>query len=429
MALSAQNTTKKDVLENSQTTNRPLAAIYVRVSTEDQAQHGFSLAGQEDSLKNYAKALGYEILGIYRDEGISAKDLKKRPAMQKLLGDAEKKKFSAIFVYKLDRFSRSLKDLVLTIDKLKDLGIDFISLQDKIETASASGKLMFHIISAFAEFERNIIGERTTFGMARKNKEGGAVSKPPFGYKMVEKELVVDLERAPLVTEMFSNYLSGVSLNKLAKKYGFSVNGVKKMLSNRTYLGEVKFAGESSKGLHKPLVAEDLFYGVQGILGGNFRRFSNVIRAYEAEVIRWIKNNYRLLGYDKILQENDRKCPDFVMLKGCNKIRVEVELYSRGFLKHKHDPSSVDEVLCVKKDVDLSIPVSEIKQLAFWYDLKPDELVNFFKACPDTVLVNHKTGKQIHHFQDDWLKLSVEREKTIRENLRKETNYLQNFRF
>jgi len=106
--------------------------------------------------------LGYKIEDLWNeDEGKSAKDLK-RPEMTQLLEDAENKQFSAIFIYKLDRFSRSLKDLILTIDKLKEWNIDFVSLQDKIETTSASGKLMFHIISAFAEFERNVTSERTT---------------------------------------------------------------------------------------------------------------------------------------------------------------------------------------------------------------------------------------------------------------------------
>ncbi len=244
--------------------NKPLAAIYIRVSTEDQALHGFSLAGQEDTLKNYAAVLGYEVHQIYKDEGKSAKDLKRRPAMQQMLQDAEQKKFSAIFIYKLDRFSRSLKDLILTIDKLKEWNIDFVSLQDKIETASASGKLMFHIISAFAEFERNIIGERTTFGMQRKSKEGGFVNKPPFGYKMVDKNLEFDSESAPQVRQIFEEYLSGnLSLNKLAKKHSFSVNGLKKMLSNTSYLGEVKFAGEANKGSHKALIERELFEQVQ----------------------------------------------------------------------------------------------------------------------------------------------------------------------
>src|SRR3989338_8679429 len=199
------------------TQNKPLAAIYIRVSTEEQVQHGFSLAAQEDALKNYCSALGYEIYKIYRDEGKSAKDIKHRPAMQEMLQEAEQKKFSAIYIYKLDRFSRSLKDLILTIEKLKEWGVDFISLQDKIETASASGKLMFHIISAFAEFERNIIGERASFGMARKAKEGGAITKPAFGYKMIDKKLEVDPEKSHLVASLFNEFAtSEISLNKLA---------------------------------------------------------------------------------------------------------------------------------------------------------------------------------------------------------------------
>ena len=222
------------------------------------------MAGQEDALKNYASALGYEIYDTYKDEGKSAKDIKRRPAMQKLLSDAENKKFSAIFTYKLDRFSRSLKDLILTIDKLKEWNIDFVSLQDKIETASASGKLMFHIISAFAEFERNIIGERTLFGMQRKSKEGGFVNKPPFGYKMVNKKLEPNQDKEEVVSEIFKEfYYTDTSLNKLAKKHNLTVNGLKKILSNRTYLGEVRFAGETAEGIHKPLVREILFEDVQ----------------------------------------------------------------------------------------------------------------------------------------------------------------------
>ncbi|MBI2103302.1 recombinase family protein [Candidatus Woesearchaeota archaeon] len=252
MTLSAQNSSE----------NIPKAAVYVRVSTDEQVQHGFSLAAQEESLKNYALIHGYSIHKVYRDEGKSAKDIKHRPAMQELLSDAEKKMFSAIFTYKLDRFSRSLKDLILTMDKLKEWGVDFISLQDRIDTASASGKLMFHIISAFAEFERNIIGERTTFGMARKNKEGGTVTKPPFGYQMVDKRLIVS-EDAKKVVEMYTRFLEGASLNKIAKEYGFSVNGIKKILQNRTYVGEVKFAGERNNGVHEPIMDKELFEAVQ----------------------------------------------------------------------------------------------------------------------------------------------------------------------
>lgn len=250
-------------MQNNFQTAKPLAAIYVRVSTQDQAQHGFSLDAQEESLINYAKALGYEIFRLYKDEGKSAKNLN-RPEMQNMLKDAEARKFQAIFIYKLDRFSRSLKDLILTIDKLKEWGIDFVSLQDKIETASASGKLMFQIIGAFAEFERNIIGDRTTFGMERKAKEGGFITKAPFGYKLVNKQLLVDETQTEKIKGIFEEFLNTpISLTQLAKKNGFTTSGIKKLLLNTTYIGKVKFANKETEGQHQPILEKELFDKVQ----------------------------------------------------------------------------------------------------------------------------------------------------------------------
>jgi len=249
------------------TSNKPLAAIYVRVSTQDQAQHGYSLKAQQEALENYSKALGYEIFKIYKDEGKSAKNMN-RPQMIKMLEDAENKKFSAIFIYKLDRFSRSVVDAILTIDKLKKWGIDFVSMQDKIETASATGKLMFHMISAFAEFERNMIGDRTKFGMKRKAKEGGFITKAPKGYNLVNKELIIHDQEAEQVRKIFEEFLnSDISLTQLAKKHSMTTSGIKKLLKNTTYLGKVKFAGQESKGQHKPLLEEELFKSVQEKIG------------------------------------------------------------------------------------------------------------------------------------------------------------------
>lgn len=248
------------------TSNKPLAAIYIRVSTEEQAKYGISLGAQEESLENYAKALGYEISKIYRDKGKSGKDIKGRPEMRQLLEDAQNRKFQAIFIYKLDRFSRSLKDLIETIEKLKEWGIDFVSLQDKIETTSASGKLMFHIISAFAEFERNVTGERTKFSLDKRAREGYHVTRAPFGYKLEEKKLIPKQD-SYLVQEVFQDFLNkNISLTKLSKKYGFSVNGLKKILTNQTYLGKVKFDKQTHQGIHQSLISSTLFNHVQNKL-------------------------------------------------------------------------------------------------------------------------------------------------------------------
>jgi len=243
--------------------NKPLAAIYVRVSTEEQVRQGISLSAQEEALKNYASALGYEIFRIYKDEGKSAKDIQHRPEMVQILQDAEAKKFQAILIYKLDRFSRSLRDLIETIEKLKEWDVDFISLQDKIETTSASGKLMFHIISAFAEFERNVTGDRTKFSMDKKARDGSPITRAPWGYKMENKKLV-PTQNSFQVAELFQDFLNqNISLTKLAEKYTFSVNGLKKILKNQAYLGKVKFDGQTHQGTHQPLISSTLFNHMQ----------------------------------------------------------------------------------------------------------------------------------------------------------------------
>lgn len=245
---------------------KPLAAIYTRVSTEEQAKQGISLAAQQEALENYVKALGYELFKLYKDEGKSAKDIKHRPAMMSLLADAEARKFQAIFIYKLDRFSRSLKDLLETIEKIKEWGIDFVSLQDKIETTSASGKLMFHIISAFAEFERNVTSERTKFSMDKKARDGSPITRAPWGYKFEGKQLI-PAEHSYQVQEVFQDFLNQkISLTQLAKKYGFSVNGLKKILTNQTYLGKIKFDGQLHQGTHQQLISSTLFNHVQNKL-------------------------------------------------------------------------------------------------------------------------------------------------------------------
>lgn len=245
------------------TLNKPLAAIYIRVSTEDQVKHGISLSAQEESLKNYCSALGYELFKIYKDEGKSGKDIKGRPEMTKMLEDAQAKKFQAIFIYKLDRFSRSLRDLIETMAKLKDWNVDFVSLQDKIETTSASGKLMFHIISAFAEFERNVTSERTKFAMDKTFRDGNLVTKPPLGYKVENKQLIPG-NHSYVVQEIYQEFLNNkISLTQLSKKYGLSVNGLKKVLTNYTYLGKVKFDRQIITGKHQPLISSMLFNQVQ----------------------------------------------------------------------------------------------------------------------------------------------------------------------
>ncbi|MDP2940087.1 MAG: recombinase family protein, partial [Candidatus Omnitrophota bacterium] len=117
-------------------------AIYIRVSTEDQAKEGYSLEVQREYLESFAMREGYEIFKVYCDDGISAYSTR-RPALQKLLADAKGKSFGLVLAYKIDRFSRNLKDLLMLVDELLSYGAGFKSATEPFDTTTSAGKLMF----------------------------------------------------------------------------------------------------------------------------------------------------------------------------------------------------------------------------------------------------------------------------------------------
>jgi DNA invertase Pin-like site-specific DNA recombinase len=149
-------------------------ALYARVSTSN---------GQQDpemqlrELREYAERRGWQIADVYTDAGISgSKD--SRPALNRLMADAKKRHIDTVLVWKLDRFGRSLRHLVNALAELEALGIAFISLRDNLDLASPSGRLMFQIIGAMAEFERALIQERVKAGLRNARAKGKRLGRP-----------------------------------------------------------------------------------------------------------------------------------------------------------------------------------------------------------------------------------------------------------
>ncbi|HXJ91152.1 MAG TPA: recombinase family protein [Candidatus Binatia bacterium] len=143
-------------------------ALYGRVSTLDKGQ---DVTMQINELRDYAMRRGWHVEGEYADNGVSgAKE--SRPELNRLMADAKLRKFDVIAVWKLDRFGRSLKHLILTLADLESLGIAFVSLRDGFDLSTPSGRLMFQIIGAMGEFERNMIRERVRAGMAHAKSKG-----------------------------------------------------------------------------------------------------------------------------------------------------------------------------------------------------------------------------------------------------------------
>jgi len=226
------------------------------VSTDKQASEGSSLEVQEEKLRKFCEFQNWEVFKLYADRGISGKDTE-RPAFQQLMTDARAKQFEVVVVAKLDRFGRSLRDLINSIHELNAISIQFTSINDNINTTTPNGKLLFHVLGAFAEFEREIIQERMMAGIAKSRALGRIIGRVPLGYKVLNKTVSIDPEKAPLIKGIFEAYASGETIWKISTKLAMKPSTVSYILKNRYY------AQDNKNGKHEPLVSQELFNAIQ----------------------------------------------------------------------------------------------------------------------------------------------------------------------
>ena len=162
---------------------RKVAGIYIRVSTEDQAREGFSLGEQKEKLLQLCKFKEYEVFKIYEDAGISAKDITHRPAFQEMLADMKKGKINYIVAYKLDRVTRSVRDLEELIAVLEKYNTYLVCDRDDVNTSTANGRFFVRMLTVLSQLEIEIVSERTKFGLNGAIKSGHLPGTIPLGYK------------------------------------------------------------------------------------------------------------------------------------------------------------------------------------------------------------------------------------------------------
>jgi len=165
-------------------TRHKLAIGYIRVSTEGQAQNGVSLDAQRDRIQAWSSSNGYELAAVHVDEGISGGKLTNRPAAQKAIAEACRRK-AALVVYSLSRLARSTRDAIDISEKLHKAGADLVSLSEAIDTTSAAGKMVFRMLAVLAEFERDLVSERTTMALRHLKHQGRRIGRwLPYGYDL-----------------------------------------------------------------------------------------------------------------------------------------------------------------------------------------------------------------------------------------------------
>lgn len=256
------------------------AGLYIRVSTLEQAQEGYSIGAQKERLVAFCKAHDWTIADIYIDGGYTGSNIN-RPGMQKLISEIDK--MDIVLVYKLDRLSRSQKDTLYLIEEVfLPNNVDFVSMSESFDTGTPFGRAMIGILSVFAQLEREQIKERTQMGRIARAKQGlyHGGGKPPIGYDYDYEngKLAINEYEAVQIRKIFEWYIGGMSTDKIAERLkaeGYKnkykswdiTNGstVMKILYNDVYLGITHFGDIVTENTHEPIIEREQFEKAQEI--------------------------------------------------------------------------------------------------------------------------------------------------------------------
>ena len=283
---------------------RKIIAIYCRVSTDEQAEFGYSIDEQKRLLEEWCKANDYIIYKCYSDRGISGKNIKDRPALKELLSDAKEGKFDMVISWKINRVSRKLEDVLKIVSLLEKNNITFKSYSEPFETDTPAGRMQFQMMALIGEFERGTIAQNVKMGMIAKAKSGNWCGGRVLGYDLVpnnspeeekkgKNKLEINEKEAEIVRFIFNEYSKGKGykaitnqINKLGYKTkkgnNFSVGSIRDILTNPVYIGEIRYNVRQNwsekrrrninpnpirvKGKHEAIIDRELWDKVQLIL-------------------------------------------------------------------------------------------------------------------------------------------------------------------
>lgn len=248
-------------------------AIYMRVSSQMQAKEGESLEFQQSLCMSYIESHSDMILvDTYMDDGVSGTKFAQRDELQRMLNDVKDGKIDMIIFTKLDRFFRSVRHLMNTLDILDQYGVEWKAIQEAHDNTTPTGKLSLTIMGAFAEMEANMASVRVKDAYANKISKGEWLnSHPPFGYMIKDKKAVPDPHKKDIVVSLFKEYRSHNSLYRLVREHSDvprSTKSIKRILTDRAYIGEA----HGKKDFLEPIVGRDLFEDVQRLLSMNVKK-------------------------------------------------------------------------------------------------------------------------------------------------------------
>jgi site-specific DNA recombinase len=275
--------------------SRLRCAIYTRKSSEEGLEQNFnSLHAQREACEAYVlsqKSEGWAALSAAYDDGGFSGGSMERPGLRRMMDDVAAGKIDIVVVYKVDRLTRSLADFAKMVELFDRHEVSFVSVTQAFNTTTSMGRLTLNVLLSFAQFEREVTGERIRDKIAASKKKGMWMGgSMPLGYDVVDRALVINNEEAGRVRALFQRYLELRSVHLLKAELdaagdstkawttttdrrrggaAFSRGALYYLLSNRTYLGQIVHHGEVYNGLHQPIVEQELFDRVQQVLAEN----------------------------------------------------------------------------------------------------------------------------------------------------------------
>ncbi len=299
-------------------------AVYCRVSSDERLDQSFnSIDAQKEAGHAFIKSQSHEgwfaVADDYDDGGFSGGNMD-RPALRRLMADIQMSKVDIVVVYKIDRLSRSLADFARMVDVFDRHRVSFSAVTQQINSATSMGRLMLNVLLSFAQFEREVTGERIRDKIAASKAKGMWMGGPlPLGYDVRDRLLVINETEAALVRRIFDDFVTVRSATLMAKAYGaegvvtkggklFTKQTIYKMLHNRMYLGEIVHKGQSFPGQHQAIITQAQWDAVQALIAtdGIERRRETNDRQREPVLLRGLL----------FTPDGERLVPSYTVKKG-----------------------------------------------------------------------------------------------------------------
>ena len=384
---------------------RKVAGVYIRVSTEDQAREGFSLGEQEEKLLALCKFKDLDVYKVYRDAGISAKDMEHRPQFQEMLKDMRKGKINYIVAYKLDRITRSVRDLEELILELEQYNCFLLCDRDDVNTSTANGKFFVRMLTVLSQLEIEIVSERTKFGLNGAIKSGHIPGQRPFGYKSAEdKKMVIDNATRPYVEKIFDMYLEGKSFQQIANyfkenyiypKKNWKDTTIQKIIDNKIYMGDY----EQYKRIGKQENLEPIVYMnvVEPIIS----------RAKWEECQRQKEKNQRTYTRDRVYTFFQRlKCPSCSKIMKCKGSGGTKRKYMYYTCEHCHINFNEDHIEHLLRDFIYDLLEYDMAVKKFFLPVLEDKTNNIDTTTIDKEI--RELEKQRNRIKNLYIKGIVE---------------------